>query len=90
MISATKLPLHSTLIAITVGLSVYELLSSWQTSKWSGVKAGRFRKPIETVKQDMFMGTTDVLVDKFQKAEDMDMMIIFVRPTGNLGVISQV
>jgi len=34
----------------------------------------------------MFMGTTDVLVDKFQKAKDIrvDTMIIFVSPMGDL------
>ncbi len=27
-----------------------------------------------------------MLVEKFRKAEDMSMMIIFVRPTGDLGL----
>ena len=53
--------------------------------------AERFRRPVETVKQDMFMGTSDVLVEKFRRAEDMgvDTMIIFVRPTGDLGLAKE-
>ena len=40
------------------------------------------------MKQDMFVGTTEVLIEKFRKAEDMgvDTMIIFVRPTGALAL----
>lgn len=53
-----------------------------------GVKsmAERFRRPVEDIKRDKFMGTTDVLVEKFREAEDMgvDTMIVFVRPTGDV------
>ncbi len=60
---------------------------------WKMVKkiADRFRKPREEVRRDMFMGTTEVLVDKFRQAEDMgvDTMIIFVRPTGAVNLAKE-
>jgi hypothetical protein len=59
--------------------------------KGSRATAERFRRPVKTVKQDMFMGTTEVLIEKFRKAEDMgvDTMIIFVRPTGALALAKE-
>lgn len=70
---------------------VWHYSSMEEYEKGARTTAERFRKTLETVKQDMFMGTTDVLVDKFRKAEDMgvDMMIIFVRPTGDLGLAKE-
>jgi alkanesulfonate monooxygenase SsuD/methylene tetrahydromethanopterin reductase-like flavin-dependent oxidoreductase (luciferase family) len=70
---------------------VWHYSSMEEYEKGSRATAERFRKPLETVKQDMFMGTTDVLVEKFRKAEDMgvDTMIIFVRPTGDLGLAKE-
>jgi hypothetical protein len=54
----------------------------------NGVKtmATRFRCSEDEVRKDRFMGTSDVLVEKFREAADMgvDMMIIFVRPTGDV------
>ena len=54
--------------------------------KGAKTMAERFKRPVEDVKRDKFMGTSDVLVEKFREAEDMgvDTMIIFVRPTGDV------
>jgi alkanesulfonate monooxygenase SsuD/methylene tetrahydromethanopterin reductase-like flavin-dependent oxidoreductase (luciferase family) len=58
-----------------------------------GVKsmAERFRRPVEDMKRDRFMGTSDVLIEKFREAGDMgvDKMIIFVRPTGDVGLAKE-
>lgn len=54
--------------------------------KGAKAMADRFKRPLEEVKRDRFMGTSDVLVEKFRKAEDMgvDTMILFVRPKGDV------
>ena len=59
--------------------------------KGAKAMAERFRRPIEDVKRDKFMGTTDVLVEKFRKAEDLgvDTMIVFVRPYGDVGLAKE-
>ena len=65
---------------------VWHYGSTEEYEKGARTTAERFRRPAEDVKRDMFMGTTDVLVEKFRKAGDMgvDTMIIFVRPTGDV------
>jgi len=44
------------------------------------------KRPLEDVKRNMFMGTSEVLVDKIREASDLgiEMMILYVRPTGDL------
>ena len=58
-----------------------------------GVKsmAERFRRPVEDIKRDKFMGTTDVVVEKFREAENMgvDTMIIFIRPNGDVALAKE-
>ena len=53
-----------------------------------GIKsmAERFKRPTEDIIRDRFIGTSEKLIEQFQKAEDLgvDSMIIFVRPTGNV------
>jgi alkanesulfonate monooxygenase SsuD/methylene tetrahydromethanopterin reductase-like flavin-dependent oxidoreductase (luciferase family) len=65
---------------------VWHYGSTEEYEKGARDTAERFRRPVETVNQDLFMGTTEVLIEKFRKAEDMgvDTMIIFVRPTGDV------
>jgi alkanesulfonate monooxygenase SsuD/methylene tetrahydromethanopterin reductase-like flavin-dependent oxidoreductase (luciferase family) len=54
--------------------------------KAARVFAERRKRAVEQVKADMFMGTSEVLVEKFRVACDMgvDLMILFVRPTGDV------
>ncbi len=46
---------------------------------------------MEIVKRDMFMGTTDVFIEMFRRAENtgVDTMRIFMRPTGGLGLAKE-
>lgn len=46
------------------------------------------KRPIEDVKSDLFMGTAETLIDKIRTAEDLGvkLIIIYVRPTGDLEV----
>ncbi len=59
----------------------------------AGAKAlsERFRKSVDEVKRDRFMGTTETLIEKFRTAQDMgvDTMIVFVRPTGDVGLAKE-
>ena len=55
------------------------------------VFAERRKRSVEQVKADMFMGTSEALVEKFRAAEDLgvDTMILFVRPTGDVGLAKE-
>lgn len=66
--------------------TVWHYGSEDEYDKGARASAERFRRPVEKVKEEMFMGTTEVLIDKFRRAWDLgiDTMIVFVRPTGNL------
>ena len=46
-------------------------------------KAERFKRVVETVKQDLFIGATDV------EDRGVDTMIMFVRPAGGLGLTEE-
>ena len=53
--------------------------------------AERRKRAVEQVKADMFMGTSEALVEKFRAASDLgvDQMILFVRPTNDLGLAKE-
>lgn len=53
--------------------------------------AERMKRPLEEVKRDMFMGTPEALVDKMRQAWDLgiDLMILYVRPTGDVDVAKE-